>query len=409
VWFVLTFIWRSEVFKKRYVAAAACALAMVGGANAVEVSRDGTGDLLIAPAYFIGGGMTTDLKVINTSTTQSVVAKVVFRHPVTSAEVLDFLIYLSPSDVWTGTVSCETADVNGNCTRSVVTSADDSIQLENSTTFASAANPARIVSDNANAAATGRTALPNQGYVEVLMGSAYDVAPLRPGVLKSNIYTAHEAAALPVAVLATPNVLTGSVTANAPGIGAATLPLLALADYDNSEKVRVGFVSGLDLPTQRTPVADVEEAIWTNNVAVPYSVGAGKVSLVTMTFPTKLTYNNVQDGQYPFAAKTCIAADVYDNFENTIAGSVFNVSPLPIAPQTCLDEFQWLVFGSNISTSSFAEGWTRLRFVNPTAAVAQVAVPGDSTNVARSGVPAIATYMIKEPNKFTWAYAASTR
>jgi len=409
VWYVLTFIWRSEVFKKRYVAAAACALAMVGTASAVEVSRDGTGDLLIAPGYFIGGGMTTDLKVINTSQTDSVVAKVVFRHPTTSAEVLDFLIYLSPSDVWNGTVSCEVADAAGTCTRSVVTSADDSIQLENSTAFASAATPAHIISDNATAAATGRGALPNQGYVEVLMGSAYAVAPNRPGVLKSNILAAHDAAPLPVAVAATPNVLTGSVTAFAPGIGAATLPLLALADYDNSEKVRVGFVSGLDLPIQRTPVADVEEALWTNNIAVPYSVGAGKVSLVTFTFPTKLTYNLVQDGQYPFAAKTCISANVFDNFENTIAGSVFNVSPLPISPQTCLDEFQWLVFGANVSTGTFAEGWTRLNFVNPTAAVAQVAAPADSTNVGRAGVPAIATYMIKEANKFTWAYASSTR
>lgn len=409
VWFVLTFIWRSEVFKKRYVAAAACALAMVGTASAVQVSRDGTGDFLIAPAYFIGGGMTTDLKVINTSQTDSVVAKVVFRHPVSSAEVLDFLIYLSPSDVWTGTVSCEAADVNGNCTRSVVISADDSIQLENSASFASAANPARIVSDNATAAATGRTALPNQGYVEVIMGSAYAVAPNRPGVSKANILAAHDAAPLPVAVAATPNVLTGGVTASAPGVGAATLPMLALADYDNSEKVRVGFVSGLDLPTQRTPVADVEEALWVNNVAVPYSVGAGKVSLATMTFPTKLTYNNVQDGQYPFAAKTCIGAGVFDNFENTIVGNIFNVSPLPVAPQTCLDEFQWLVFGGNISTGNFSEGWTRVNFVNPTVAVAQTRTPGHSTNVGRAGVPAIATYMIKEANKFTWAYASSTR
>lgn len=399
------------MFKKRIVAAAACALAMAGAAHAVEVSRDGTGDLLIAPAYFIGGGMTTDLKVINTSQTQSVVAKVVFRHPTTSAEVLDFLIYLSPSDVWNGSVSCQAADANGNCTRSVVTSADDSIQLENSSTFASATNPAHIISDNATGAATGRGALPNQGYVEVLMSSAYDVAPFKPGVSKTNILAAHDAAPLLVAANATPDVLTGSVTANAPGLGAATLPLLALAGYDNSEKTRVGFASGFDLPTQRTPIADVEEALWVNNIAVPYAVGSGKVSLVTYTFPTKLTYNNVQDGQYPFAAKTCISANVFDNSENTIAGSVFNVSPLPIAPQTCLDEFQWLVFGSNVSTGSFTEGWTRLNFVNPTAAVAQVVTPTDSTNVGRSGVPAIATYMLKDAtaSKFTWGYAASTR
>ena len=396
------------MFKKRYVAAAACALAMVGTANAVEVSRDGTGDFLIAPAYFIGGGMTTDLKVINTSSTQSVVAKVVFRHPSTSAEVLDFMVYLSPSDVWTGTVSCEAADANGNCSRSVVTSGDDSIQLENSVSFASAANPARIVSDNATTATTGRTALPNQGYVE-FETVAYDVAPFRPGVSKANIVTAYNAAPAIVDAAASPNLVTGSVTATAPGVGSATLPLLALADYDTAIKPIVGRISGFDAPGQRTPVADVEEALWTNNVAVPYSVGADKVSLATFTFPTKLTYNNITDGQYPFAARTCISADVFDHSENTIVGTTINVSPFPPASSTCLDEFQWLVMGGNVSVGTFQEGWARVSFVNPTAAVSQTRLAAQNHNVGRSGVPAIATYMIKEPNKFTWAYASSTR
>lgn len=397
------------MFKKRYVAAAACALAMVGTANAVQVSRDGTGDFLIAPAYFIGGGMTTDLKVINTSRTDSVVAKVIFRHPTQSNETLDFMIYLSPSDVWTGTVSCEEADPVGNCIRSLVTSADDSIQLVGSNDFASATNPARIESANATAGQTGRLALPNQGYVEVLMSSAYAVAPGRPGVAKANILSTHAASPSFVPVADTPNVLAGSVTANAPGFGSATLPMLALAGYDNAIKLEVGGNTGLDGGGQRTPVADVEEALWINNVAIPYAVGAGKISLATFTFPTKLTHNGIQDGQFPFAATTCVTGDVFDNFENTIVGALQNVSPLPTNQPLCLDEFQWLVFGGNIQTRSFTEGWTRINFRNPAAAVAQVRTPGDSTNVGRPGVPAIATYMIKEPNKFTWAYASSTR
>lgn len=396
-----TFNWRCQVFKKRYVAAAACALAMVGTASAVEVSRNGTGDFLIAPAYFIGGGLQTDLKVINTSQTQSVVAKVVFRHPVSSAETLDFLIYLSPADVWTGTVSCAAADANGNCTRSVVTSADDSIQLENSASFASATTPATIVSDNATVATTGRAALPNQGYVEVIMSSAYDVAPGRPGVTKANILAAHTAAPLSVAATATPNVLAGTVTARQGATGpAATLPMVALADYNNSEKTQVGFVSGLDLPTQRTPVADVEEALWTNSLAVPYVNDTGKQTLVTFTFPTKLTYNNRTDGQYPFAATVCINANVFDNSENTIVGNIFNISPLPTAPQTCVSEFQYLLFGANIATGTFKEGWASISFSNPTAAVAQTS-SNQSTNVGRVGVPAIVTHMTIEAGRFT--------
>lgn len=410
------------MFKKRVVAAAACALAMAGAAHAVEVSRDGTGDLLIAPAYFIGDGMTTDLKVVNTSKTQSVVAKVVFRDQTSSAELLDFLIYLSPSDVWTGTMSCETADAAGTCVKSVITSADDSIRLVNNTTFASATSPAEIVNELAT---TGRTPLPNQGYVEVLMGSAYDVAPFKPGVDKKNIVIAHEAAfGRTVAVNATPNVLTGSVTAHAPGMGAATLPLLALADYDNNEWIDVGNVSGFDLPNPRTPIADVEEALWTNNIAVPYVVGENKLSLVTFTFPTKLTYNNRQDGQYAFRESpadgwknscTNVSAEVFNNSEDSLP---ITLSPLPA--NKCLKEFQWLVFGPDFQSadiltsngvSNFTEGWARLTFDAATAAVAQVVTPADSTNVGRLGVPAIATYMQKDEtaNKFTWAYATSAR
>lgn len=408
------------MFKKRVIAAAACALAMAGAAHAVQVNPEGTGDFLIAPAYFIGGDMSTNLKVINTSKTQSVVAKVIFRHPVTSAEMLDFLVYLSPSDVWNGTVSCQAADAAGTCVKSVITSADDSIQLENSATFATAENPAHIVSEG-DAGTTGRTALANQGYIEVVMSSAYNVFPNRPGVKKTDIVTAHEAAGVQVGVNATPNVLTGSVTAVAPGLGAATLPMLALADFDNAVKLQVGGNTGLDGGGQRTSVFDVEEALWTNNLAVPYAIGADKLSLVTFTFPTKLTYNDVVpqpgqplvvDGQYPFTPKgqVCVnIGEVFDNSENSLG---LNVSPLP-APK-CVDEFQWLQFGSDIKTGVFTDGWARLSFVGAQVAQQQNpnAIPANhNRNVGRVGVPAIVTYMQKDTaaGKFTWAYASGAR
>lgn len=409
---------------KKCVVAAAAAVLMAGTASAVQVNREGTGDFLIAPAYFIGNGMTTDLRVINTSSTQSVVAKVIFRHPVTSAEILDFLIYLSPSDVWTGTASCLTTDAAGQCTRSQVISFDDSKQLPAvdafGVKFASATSPSIIISDNATIATTGRGALANQGYVEVVMASAYNIAPNKPGVAKKDIAAAHElldvAPPLPpttVAVGDTPNILAGFVTANVPAVGSATLPMVALEDYDNTAYVKVGVVTGLDVEAQRTSVADVEEALWMDNAAVPYVVGPDKWTLVTYTFPTKLEHNNKVDGQYPFltvagrpgVGKVCVdATKVYDNTENSAAA---NISPLP-AP-ICFDEFQWSIFGSQINTAGFAEGWAKLSFTQPREAVGQRRSPGDNTNVGRTGAPAIVTYMSKEPNKFTWAYAPSSR
>jgi hypothetical protein len=398
--------------KKKFLAAAIGAMLVAGSASAVTKSGDEVGDLLIAPAYFIGGGLSTDIKVINTSSTQSVVAKVVFRHPVTSAETLDFLIYLSPSDVWTGNVSCATADANGNCSKSVVTSFDDSMQLDGSAAFGTKTVPATVVSE---VTSNGRVALPNQGYFEVVMSSAFDISPFRPGVAKTAILAAHVASPDLVAVGSTPNVLTGSVTVNAGAAGKATLPMVALEDYNNNTKTIIGRLSGLDDPNSRTPVRDVEDALWVNNLAIPYEVGAGKASLAVFTFPTKLTYagngavTTVKNGQFPFQTTTCISADVYDNFENTLVGASFNVSPLPQSVSTCLTEFQWLQFGTNIGTSDFTEGWARIRFNNPTNAAAQVVVPTDSENTGRSGVPALVTYIVKTPTSFTWAYAGASR
>jgi len=403
------------MLKKRVVAAVAAAL-VAGTAGAVQVSRDGTGDFLVAPAYFIGGGMTTDFKVINTSSTLSTVAKVVFRDPVSSAEVLDFLIYLSPNDVWQGSVKCLTVDANGGCTKSEVRSTDDSQEQLNSDAWASVATPAVIESSSGN----GRVALPNQGYVDIEMGPTFALAPNqspKSGVSKDAIRTAYNARIaagnLFVTATETPNILTGSVTANTnTDLGSAEIPMLALADYDTQYVPQVGIASGLDVVVQRTSPADVEEALWKNNIAVPYNSVAGSVSLATFTFPTKLTYNNRTDGQYVFAPTVCYTADIFDTTEQTIIGGRINVSPLPSNPPACVNEFDFKVFGqAGLLTGTFSDGWARVKFNNPTAAVAQTRTPADSTNAGRVGVPVIATYLTRNATtkSFTWSYAASTR
>ena len=61
------------------------------------------GDVLIFPHYLaLPGGWEVKLTVTNTDDTMSVVAKLVVRSAAYSEELLDFLIYLSPADVWTG-------------------------------------------------------------------------------------------------------------------------------------------------------------------------------------------------------------------------------------------------------------------------------------------------------------------
>jgi len=87
-------------------------------ADTVSVSKNGTGDFLIAPLYIAKGAICSNITVFNTNTTSSILAKVTFREKLASQEV-DFPIFLSPGDVWDGKV-CETT--NGV----VLTSNDDS-------------------------------------------------------------------------------------------------------------------------------------------------------------------------------------------------------------------------------------------------------------------------------------------
>jgi len=62
------------------------------------------GDALIFPAFFSNNGFSTEFSVINTSSTEAVVAKVVLYSAVNSNELRDFNIYLSANDVFRATI-----------------------------------------------------------------------------------------------------------------------------------------------------------------------------------------------------------------------------------------------------------------------------------------------------------------
>ena len=108
------------------------------------------GDALIFPAYYVGNGWETHLRVINTSSTNAVVAKVVIYAGDDSRELRDFNIYLSAGDVWTGTIK---VDEDG---QAKLISTDDSSPLPGGG-MADANNPMK--SDPIDVSA---------GYVEVI-------------------------------------------------------------------------------------------------------------------------------------------------------------------------------------------------------------------------------------------------
>ncbi len=92
--------------KKLLAASMAAAISggMVAQVHAIKVQENGIGQLLLGNVYMASGGIQTNLTVVNTRTDAAVRAKVVFREGVSSQEELDFHLYLSPGDVWRGSV-----------------------------------------------------------------------------------------------------------------------------------------------------------------------------------------------------------------------------------------------------------------------------------------------------------------
>lgn len=106
---------------KSIALSALCASTLYAGgtsSHGVSLSTDGTGDFLIAPFYEAKNDVCSEIKVFNTNETNSILAKVSIRERISSQEV-DLPIFLSPGDVWAGSL----CNVQG---RVILTSEDDS-------------------------------------------------------------------------------------------------------------------------------------------------------------------------------------------------------------------------------------------------------------------------------------------
>ena len=72
-------------------------------ARAVHINPDGLGQLLFYPYYTVRNGNVTAMSIVNTTSLTKAV-KVRFLEGKNGREVLDFNLFLSPTDVWTGVV-----------------------------------------------------------------------------------------------------------------------------------------------------------------------------------------------------------------------------------------------------------------------------------------------------------------
>ena len=157
--------------RKALFTAVAAGLGVAGTAEAVYLNPNSTGQVLVYPYYTVqqagGNSWNTYLSVVNT-TTRAKAVKVRVLEGKTSAEVLDFNLFLSPNDVWTAAI------IPGDAT---ATSAARMITADNSCTNPVGNLPVALGGEPFRnyLYATGGDALPGtgldrtrEGYVEII-------------------------------------------------------------------------------------------------------------------------------------------------------------------------------------------------------------------------------------------------
>ena len=126
--------------------------------NAVNVG--GVGNVLFTPYFSAQGSMTTMFNITNTDGTNGKAVKVRFRGAANSDDVLDFTVFLSPGDVWTGSVSRDQATG-----RAVISTPDNSCTIPPAAEWPGLFKTSRLanyLSEEVKAANT------REGYIEVL-------------------------------------------------------------------------------------------------------------------------------------------------------------------------------------------------------------------------------------------------
>jgi len=312
------------------------------------------------------------------------VAKVIFRSAIFSQELLDFLIYLTPTDVWTGTIR-----YNAASGKPEVFSDDDSC-LVSSGVWATTANPFIAPINTPSQPCTSD--MYNIGYVEVFesvhtvdgarymaVGSSTMVDLNQAPVSKSALWRANEdlrngVANIQNVVLALDNinVLTGIEEFRNTSLNQrASLEATVLRDYGatrnptNSTALNVMNETFFGVTEAYNTIGEVEATLAKNDLAMYYS--SQNLTFHFFTFPTKLssraavkpactTFGAFLSPYFNTAGRgNCIqyGAVNYDRSENSSMAATI-ISPSTTA--SMCQEVQWL------NTFGFTEGWARYTF-----------------------------------------------
>lgn len=431
-----------NTFKRKALTAAVVAGLGVGSAHAVYQDPNGLGQGLIFPYYTVqsvdGNAYNTYVSVVNTTTTGKVV-KVRFREGKNSREVLDFNLYLSPNDVWTGAIipadatatapgRLVTADVS--CTNPEIPPAGvDFRNFQYSGTF-----------DDAAGTGLERT---REGYIEMLE-MATVIGPSLAAITHAaatNVPTCTGVRgpgpnALPLADQAPPtgglsgtgtliNVNNGSdVGYNAIALAGVTVSNIytdigsEIGNFAQADPISVVTASNSTgvrtyLSIWAAGIDAVSSTMMHSNVINEYVLDAGTKSNTdwVMTFPTKRFYVTTAAASPPFTNKftetgSCesFGFQFFNREERGASAAGGDFSPLPptLVAGLCWESTVLSirsgqghnpsgttsgVLGSANSlavnvTSGYQNGWANLSFTGANSLVGLVSAAGASTNIS---------------------------
>jgi len=396
-----------NTFTRKALYAAIAGVAAVGVAStaeAVNLSADGLGQVLIYPYYTVrnnaaGQPYNTLFSVVNTTGSVKAV-KVRFREGRNSVEVLDFNVFLSPFDVWTATLT-PAPFVSGTPGGGAQISTTDKSCTIPTSLQAGTPEPFRTTLFEAGDNAVART---GEGYFEIFemsteTGTTAAKATHVSGVPACGIT---EAGALADARPATGGLFGGVIIVNPAGGGAFSQAATALANFNPA----LGYQpAGGPSPqyVDAVPISNVIQdnllfsSVWANGndavtatllgnaVTNEYVLDTGTKSQTSwiITMPTKYAYVNGPGA--PIRPFTKAYVSVTGACEPTFA-VVFNREeaapqivtindfspPAPQAPgpticfeATSVNFNGGNIFGSansNTLTTTFTNGWSTFAF-----------------------------------------------
>ena len=375
----------------------------------VTVAPNGKGDAGVFPLYVAyEGGWETKIEIINTHPSLSTVAKVAVRSAKYSQEILDFMIYLSPTDVWTGYLNYGPAgarlvSTDGSCLAGTRATGPKPGQ------WASALDPMDVeLVDYA-------CDVNEMGYVEVI--EAWHGFLGMPPVDKDDIFDAYENAII-TSESGTLNSLAMHYEINYAPLFNAAERAVVYRDYDVTDKLTTGaktYIGSAPSSSSRNSFCEVEAALSKDFIAMPYYANDSPFStLHFLTFHTKNTIITpacmIVDVLSPFFQQNsdedwCINYGVYFwDLEENSPSAPGHYSPFPEEQRyRFCDEVNFITPGpTDIKGLGFDEGWILYAFDTVTSCTPQ----SGKDSIQYSGAPVIPVILLIEGSGMSLMSAA---